>query len=305
MSVLVLAALLGVQQAHAHAHHTPPPPETQDEAAEDPHAGHAMPAVDPHAGHATGAAADKLDGIPMTPPPREAGEGPARAAEARFGVAAMERARAQLVHETGDQRFFMVMADRLEARLGGEEVGFLWDAQASYGGDLDKLWIESEGEGDPDAGLEHADLEATWSHAIAPFWDLQLGARQDIAGSRRTWATVGVQGLAPYLFEVDAGAYLSSEGEVTASIEAELDQLVTNRLILQPRGEIVLSAQDIPDLGYGAGVAKVELGARLRYEISREVAPYVGVAAEFRPFTSGGDAEESAVRAVVGVRLWY
>ena len=336
MSIALLAATLLLQDAHAHhapppkkeeadahAHHAaPPPPEAQTA---DPHAHHAAEpakdAADQNAmdhsqmdhsamGHAMPAATDKLAGIPMTPPPREAGEGPANAARAIYGAAAMDRARAALIHETGEQRFFWFQTDRLETRIGGDSLGFLWDAQASYGGDLDKLWIESEGEGDVDEGVEGADVEATWSRAIAPFWDLQLGARQDLAGSSRTYATIGVQGLAPYLFEVDAGAYLSTEGELTAKIEAELDQRVTQRLVLQPRAELLLSAQDIPDLGLGAGVSGVEAGLRLRYEFSREFAPYIGIAHERRIGASprltralGDDTE--ATRLVAGLRFWF
>ena len=317
-----IAALLLLQDTHAH--HMPPPEKKAEEAHEaDPHAGHDMSAMetpqqdaDAHAGHdmgmmqdhsmhAMGMGADKLAGIPMGPPPREAGEGPARAAEALYGVEAMQAARAQLIHETGQQKFFGLLGERVEARLGGDSVGFLWDLAASYGGDLDRIWIESEGEGDVEEGAEDADIEANWGHAIAPFWDLTVGARQDIVGSRRTYATVGVQGLAPYLFHVDAGAYLSSEGEVTASIEAELDQLVTNRLILQPRGEVLLSAQDIPELGIGAGIAKVEAGVRLRYEFSREFAPYVGVAQEWRLSDGEAGGDDGATRFVAGVRFWF
>ena len=104
----------------------------------------------------------------------------------------------------------------------------------------------------------------------------------------------------------------SPEGKATpgknlepASDEAELDQLVTNRLILQPRGEMLLSAQDIPELGIGAGLAKVEAGVRLRYEFSREFAPYVGVAQEWRVADGGAGGEKSATRFVAGLRFWF
>lgn len=338
MTILTLAAALLVQDA-GHQHHLPPPETTEETEGHDGHEEHAMPsddsdavdhstmdhsqmdhstmghdAQDPMMDHAAMGhsmpGTDKLDGIPIGPPPRAAGSGPANAAEAIFGSAAMTRARQALIHETGQQRFFWFQADRLEARVGGDSVGFLWDAQASYGPDLDKLWIESEGEGDLDEGVEGADIEATWSHAIAPFWDLQVGGRQDLAGSSRTYATLGVQGLAPYLFEVDAAAYLSTEGEVTAELEAELDQRITQRLVLQPRGEIVLSAQDIPDLALGTGLAKLEAGLRLRYEITREFAPYIGIAQEWRTGASRDLAraqgeDTDATRFVAGLRFWF
>ncbi|WP_343345325.1 copper resistance protein B [Sphingomicrobium sp. XHP0239] len=302
------------QMDHSAMGHAMPDAQPTDHSQMDHSAmGHAMPDAQPMNHSAMGHAmptTDKLAGIPLVPPPRAAGSGPATAAEAIFGREAMRDARVALIHETGQQSFFWFQADRFEARFGGDSVGFLWDVQASYGPDLDKLWIESEGEGDFDEGVEGADIEATWSHAIAPFWDLQIGARQDLAGSSRTYATIGVQGLAPYLFEVDAAAYLSSEGEATAEVEAELDQRITQRLILQPRGEIVLSAQDIPELALGAGVAKVEAGVRLRYEITREFAPYIGIAQEWRTGASRSLArakgdDTDATRFVAGLRFWF
>ncbi|MCM8558329.1 copper resistance protein B [Sphingomicrobium sediminis] len=319
MNAALILSAMALQPVHAGHQPTPPAEAKKDEDAADHekmdhdmmgHGAADQPVMD-HGAMGHGAAAgDKLEGIPIGPPPRAAGSGPAREAERIFGADAMREARAALIHETGQQSFLWVQADRAEARFGGDSVGFLWDAQASYGPDLDELWIESEGEGDLDEGIESADIEATWSRAIAPFWDLQIGARQDLAGSSRTYATVGVQGLAPYLFEVDAAAYLSTEGEMTAEIEAELDQRITQRLILQPRGELVFSAQDIPDLALGSGLAKAELGLRLRYEFAREFAPYIGIAQEWRvgdsrDFARAAGEDASATRFVAGLRFWF
>ena len=153
-------------------------------------------------------------------------------------------------------------------------------------------------------------MQALWSHAIGPWWDLQAGVRQDLAGPDRTHAVVGVQGLAPYLFEVDAAAFVSNKGDVTARIEGELDQRITQRLILQPRAEIGLSAQDIPELGIGAGVDRIETGLRLRYEFVREFAPYVGIDQEWRlgqsaDYARAAGEDPSVTSFVVGVRLWF
>lgn len=239
--------------------------------------------------------------IPTLPPPPEAGSGPARAADAIWGAEAMAKSRADLKEQHGGQEILWFQADRAEIRVSDEGEAYLWDAQGYYGGDIDKFWVESEGEGDFGGKLEDASIEGLWAHAIGPFWDLQTGIRQDLTGEKRTYATIGVQGLAPYLFEIDAAAYISNEGDLTAEIEAELDQLVTNRLILQPRAELVLAAQDVPELGIAAGLSKAEIGVRLRYEITREFAPYIGVEQEWEFL---GEIE-SATNVVAGIKFWF
>ncbi|WP_265530446.1 copper resistance protein B [Sphingomicrobium marinum] len=239
--------------------------------------------------------------IPVLPPPPEAGSGPARAADAIWGAEAMARSRADLKEDHGGQEVLWFQADRAEIRFADEGEAYLWDVQGYYGGDIDKFWVESEGEGDFGGELEDASIEGLWAHAIGPFWDLQTGIRQDLTGPKRTYATIGVQGLAPYLFEIDAAAYLSNEGDLTAEIEAELDQLITNRLILQPRAELVLAAQDVPELGIAAGVSKAEIGVRLRYEFAREFAPYVGIEQEW----SFLGETEARTNFVAGVKFWF
>ncbi|NNC48273.1 MAG: copper resistance protein B [Sphingomonas sp.] len=239
--------------------------------------------------------------IPIAPPPHGAGSGPARAADEIWGAEAMAKSRADLKEQHGGQEILWFQADRAEIRIANEGEAYLWDVQGYYGGDIDKFWVESEGEGEFGGELEDASIEGLWAHAIGPFWDLQTGIRQDLTGERRTYATIGVQGLAPYLFEIDAAAYLSNEGDLTAEIEAEVDQLITNRLILQPRAEIVLAAQDVPELGIAAGLAKAEIGVRLRYEIAREFAPYVGIEQEWAFL---GDTQ-SRTNFVAGVKFWF
>lgn len=247
---------------------------------------------------------------PITPPPAAAGSGPPRAADAIWGAEAMRASRAALRIENGGMTTFWLQGDRAEfrAREGGD--GYLWDVQGFYGGDLDKFWFKSEGEGTFEEEPESAALQALWSHAIGPWFDFQAGIRQDLTGPERTHAVIGVQGLAPYLFEVDAAAFLSAKGELTARVEAELDQRITQRLILQPRAEINLSAQDIGELGIGAGIDLVELGVRLRYEFAREFAPYVGVEQEWKLGRSADYAriageDPSVTNYVVGLRFWF
>ncbi len=221
---------------------------------------------------------------------------------------AAERARERKMH--GDFPVLWVQADRLETQVRDGADGFLWDVQGYYGGTTSKFWFKSEGEGAFGEELEQAEVQALWSRAIGPYWDLQAGVRQDLAGPATTHAVIGIQGLAPYMFEVDAALFLSHRGDVTAKIEGELDQRITQRLILQPRAELSLSAQDIPELGIGAGLDKAELGLRLRYEIVREFAPYVGIEQSWK---AGGSADyarakgeaTSATSLVAGIRFWF
>ncbi|WP_137679010.1 copper resistance protein B [Aurantiacibacter suaedae] len=248
--------------------------------------------------------------IPQTPPPAAAGSGPARAADAIWGAEAMRTSREALVRENGGMNVLWLQGDRLEYRAREGHDGYLWDVQGYYGGDIDKFWFKSEGEGTFGEEAESAEIQGLWSHAIGPWFDLQTGIRQDLTGPERTYAVLGVQGLAPYLFEVDAAAFLSNKGDLTARVEAELDQRITQRLILQPRAEANLSAQDVPELGIGAGLSSMELGLRLRYEFAREFAPYVGVEQEWK---LGGSADYARLAGeqtgvtnyLAGIRFWF
>nr|WP_301332675.1 copper resistance protein B [Parerythrobacter lacustris] len=244
--------------------------------------------------------------------PDRAFEGPQHAADAIWGADAMARAR-QANHDShGKMKTGVVMIERLEARvpLEGGDTGFLWDAQGWYGGDIDKLFFKSEGEGEFGGLVEEAEAQLLWSHAIAPFWDLQAGARIDLEPETRSHLALGVQGLAPYMFHVDAAAFLSDRGDLTARLEAEYGQKITQRLILQPRVEVELAAQDIPELGIGAGLTKIEPGLRLRYEFVREFAPYLGVEYEAKLGETAdlaravGD-DPDGFKFVLGLRAWF
>lgn len=204
----------------------------------------------------------------------------------------------------------LVPGDRLETQGRQGRDAFLWDIQGYYGGPTERLWFKSEGEGEWGANPDEAEVQALYAKAFMPFWDFQAGIRHDIAGPDTTHAVIGVQGLAPYLFEVDAAVFLSHRGHVTARIEAEVDQRITQRLILQPRGEANLSAQDIPELGIGAGIDQIEVGARLRYEFRREFAPYLGIEQSWR-IGAGADLARargegaSATSLIAGIRFWF
>lgn len=286
-----------------------PTPASQGTA--DPHAGHAMD----HSGHdgmamPVPAAPDPNTPTVETPPPPDAGFGPARAADAIWGAEAMQASRAALGPSMGAQVLSKVLVDRLEYRARQNGNGYLWDASAWLGGDIDKLWLRSEGEGTFGEKPESAEVRALWSHAIGPWFDIQSGVQQDLTGPRHSYATIGVQGLAPYQFEVNAAAFLSTKGDFTARVEGELDQRITQRLILQPRAELRFSAQDVPELGVGSGLDTVELELRLRYHFVREFAPYLGIAQEWK---IGGSADYAraagdnvkSTNLVIGVRAWF
>ena len=218
----------------------------------------------------------------MTTPPRQSaastGDAQANAADLYFDSAAMARAREQLVTENGGMRTHAVMLERLEAGLNDDGETYAWHAQGWYGGDINRLWWKSEGEGAFDGELEHAEVQLLYSRAVSPYFDLQAGVRQSyLEGQDRTDVVLGVQGLAPYWFEVGAAAFVSTDGDVTARAEAEYDLRLTQKLILQPAAELNFAAQDIPDLGAAAGLTDATFGMRLRYEISRSFAPYVGL----------------------------
>ncbi|NVD44991.1 copper resistance protein B [Qipengyuania atrilutea] len=248
--------------------------------------------------------------IPILPPPPSAGSGPPTAADAIWGVDAMRDSRGALARDGGGMMTSGLILDRFEYRFRGGEDGFLWDGDAWYGGDLNRVWLESEGEGDFEGGVEDADVALLYGRAISPWFDLQAGVRQDLTGPKRTYLDLGIQGLAPYLFEVEADVYVSNKGDVTATAEVELDQRITQRLVIQPRAEVSLSAQDVPELGIGAGLDTIEAGVRLRYEIAREFAPYIGIEQEWK---TGGSADyardagedPSATNYVLGVHFWF
>lgn len=244
-----------------------------------------------------------------TPPPR-ALAGPRHAADAIWGAGAMAPARKSVARENGAMTTGVLMLERLEARLREGDDAYLWDAQGWYGSDTDKLWLKSEGEGEFGGHVESAEVQALWSHAIGPFFDLQAGLRADIEPQGRAHAVLGVQGLAPYMLEIDAAAFLSDKGDLTARIEAEYDQRLTQRLILQPRIELALAAQDVPERGLGAGFTKVETGLRLRYEITREFAPYIGVGyeaalGETADLVRAGGGDPDGFALLLGLRAWF
>lgn len=194
-------------------------------------------------------------------------------------------------------------AERLEYRDGpGEDPGVLaWDLQGLYGGDYNRFVWKTEGESaDGDTAFE---LQLLYGRAWTAFFDLQFGIRYaETDGGDVTAAVAGVQGLLPYLVETDVALFLSEDGDVTGRAEFEKDFLLTERWVLQPRAEFDVALQDVPGLGIDSGLTKLALGLRLRYEITRKLAPYVGV--DWKRHDSAG-GEDTDTYALAGLRFWF
>ncbi|SOB95492.1 copper resistance protein B [Alloalcanivorax xenomutans] len=211
-------------------------------------------------------------------------------------------------------RFGQILVDQLEARDADDGTVAAWSANAWYGGDINKLYFATEGERLMDRGGETESLETrlAWSRAFAPYWDWQLGVRRDWQPDdpNRDWVSVGVMGVAPYFFETEANLFLGESGHSELRLEAEYELLFTQRLILTPEVEASLYGKEDRDLGIGKGLATVEAGLRLRYEIRREFAPYIGVHWE-RKFGDTADfardhgEDASDTLLVAGIRVWY
>jgi copper resistance protein B len=237
---------------------------------------------------------------------------PGAQADSYFDPAAQARARRALVKEHGGGFNHFGLADRLEYQSGEGAPGLLFDGQGWWGTDRNKLWVKSEIEYDFDADrFEEAELQALWSRPIARYFDVQAGVRRDFAPDpSRTYGVLGIQGLAPFWFEIDAAVFVSGRGEVTGRIEAEYDLLLTQRLVLQPRAELNFAAETIGDRRIGAGLSTSELGLRLRYEMRRQFAPYVGVSwtravGETADFARIDGEDPSVASFVAGLRTWF
>ncbi|CBV41747.1 copper resistance protein B [Halomonas elongata] len=211
-----------------------------------------------------------------------------------------------------------LLIDRLEYTTPdkGEEA-LAWDFRAWYGGDIKRIYLKGEGEniqGDgKDAEFENLDL--LYSRLIAPFWELQggIGYQGGIAtdtSPERYFGVINLQGLAPYRFDTDISLRVSDDGDISGSLETEYDIRLTQRLLLQPRLEVAASANDVPEFGIGEGLNSVRTGLRLRYEISRKFAPYIGGYWQKSYGNTADIAQDDGEAAedtgiVAGIRMWY
>jgi len=202
-----------------------------------------------------------------------------------------------------DAVFTFFKAEKLEYQRDNNDSYFVWDAEGWIGEDKNKLWAKTEGEYVIDIKqTERAELQVLYSRLIADFWDAQVGIRDEFDPNQTIDAVLGIQGLAPYWFEVDAAVFLSEDADLLARIKASYEILFSQKLILQPQIELNFAAQDIEKREYKRGLSEMEAGLRLRYEIIREVAPYIG--AEFVR-TPGTEDNENSLRFVAGLRMWF
>lgn len=218
---------------------------------------------------------------------------------------------ASTVHIAGDNAIHsFTLLNRLEGWDADQGTGLAWEGQGWIGQDVNRLWWRTEGER-VDGETEAANVEALYGHAFSPWWDWVVGARQDFKpGNDRTFASLGVRGLAPQRFELSLTGYVGTGGQTALRFETEYELLFTNRAILQPLLDVSLYGKNDAARGIGSGLATTEAGLRLRYEFTRRFAPYVGVAYE-RAFGKTADLRRTAskdvesIRVLAGVRIWF
>lgn len=210
-----------------------------------------------------------------------------------------------------EHNFASLIVNRFENVKTNKNSSITYDLQAWYGRDYDRAVLKAEGDYD-NGRLQEASTELLWSHSVATYWDAQVGVRYDSSKEvdDQTWLAFGVQGLAPYWFELDATGYLGDSGRLAFTLEAEYELLLTQKLILQPRFEMDLFSKRDTKRGTGSGLSSASLGIRLRYEFQREIAPYIGVewANQYggtRDFTRAGGGDPSETRFVAGIRFWF
>lgn len=263
-------------------------------------------------GHCTPATTNTAEGTslpagnaPRPPVPTD------HAGDAVYGTPAMEMGRHHLKEFHGDQKFFQALLNVFEAQLRNGRDGYEWDGEAWYGGDINRLWLKSEGEAAFGRPVEKAEVQALYSRAIGPYFNVQGGVRYDFKPNpSRVYATVGFEGLAPSFFDVEGALFLSNKGELMARLEGYYDQRITQRLILQPRAELNFAAQSSREIGVGKGLSDAELGLRLRYDIRREFAPYIGVQyrrafGDTRQFLRAEGEDAAGWSVVSGIRMWF
>ena len=283
----------------------------------------AMPGMDMPAGQGSGMQGMSgmpgmaMEGVAQTGTALPAGNAPPpplptdHAADGVYGADAMMMGRHHLQQHHGGQNFNQVLLNLAEYQFRNGRDGYRWDGEAWFGGDINRLFVKSEGEGAFRKGIESAEVQALYSRAIGPYFNLQAGIRQDLGPSpKRTYATVGFEGLAPGFFELEGAFFLSNKGDVLGRLEGYYDQRVTQRLVLQPRAELNFAAQDVPENQIGSGLSNAELGLRLRYEVRREFAPYIGVSWDRRFGDTARYARAEGDKAtsksiVAGIRMWF
>ncbi len=285
--LIILVYLLGAASAQAQ---TPTPPKPSPPSAETPMK-MPMPSPTPaQAGQNTSGGQQQPSAAPF-PPPKD------------------------WPHPVEDEmKHTFVLADVLEFSPKGDESDFRWDLEGWYGGDFNRLWFKTEGEQGAIRPERNIDFQLLYGRFVKRYYDLQIGGRAETryfrgASVTRGQAVIGIEGLVPYRYDLEALLFISHQGDVSGRFTFTRDLLMTQRWILQPRFETNIAAQRVERFGVGRGINDIELGLRLRYEIRRKFAPYVGISYDRSLFGTadlirqdGGDP--SRVSFVVGVRVW-
>jgi copper resistance protein B len=234
---------------------------------------------------------------------------PALAQDHAMGGAATEAA--PFGPPIADQHvWYHLIANRLEGRFGSESA-FRWNAEAWAGTDSNRVWLKTEGLVSSNGAVENGRLELLYDRPITSFFNAQLGLRTDLdSGPGRNWAALGVEGLAPQFFHLAATGYVSDQGRLAARFEGSYDLLLTQQLVLQPLVELNFYSRPDPARLLGSGLAELEAGLRLRYEISRKFAPYIGLTYENKFGGTAGYARlagepTAKLQLTTGLRLWY
>lgn len=208
--------------------------------------------------------------------------------------------------------FFHGVLDQAEGRFNGRNIDGRWEGQGWAGTDYNKIWLKTEGVVGRNGKIQDGQNQFLYDRPISPYFDLQAGIRVDANSSTtsRTWGAFGIQGLSLYFFDLEATGFVSDRGTFAARLAASYDLLITQRLILQPQVEMNLYSKSDPGLVYGSGLSTMEAGLRLRYEITRKFAPYIGVHYEGKFGQTAtlvkqqGDSA-SSVGFVFGIRSWF
>lgn len=273
--------------------------------------------ADPHAGHQQPVAGSSVAERPTS---EDASSRPTAGAQNRElppfippitdadRKAAFPDVQGHSVHDRTLSSYFLF--DQLEWQAGDGARGFNIDTRGWVGHDRDRLWLRAEGDGERDA-VDEAQAHVLYGRQFARWWDVVAGIRQDFRpGDAQTWAAFGVQGLAPQWFDIEATGYIGASGRTHARFEVEYELLFTNRLILQPLVEAEIVGKSDPERRVGAGLSTTDFGFRLRYELRREVAPYVGITwnnkwGKTADFATAAGEDTGGARIVTGLRLWF
>ena len=204
----------------------------------------------------------------------------------------------------------MITIDQLEKRDANSSKPFAWEVQGWAGYDLDKLVFKTEGER-ADGKTEKAELQLLYGKAIDPNWDIQLGFRHDFYPKpSQNWAVIALQGVAPYYFETDANLFIGEDGQTALRLESEYEMMLTQQWVLSPEIELNIHGKNDEEREVGSGLSNIEAGLRLRYEVKREFAPYIGIHWEKKFGKTADYAREegedtSDAQFVIGIRAWF